>query len=150
MGLVFEPLGVRFHRFDQFSDPLLRLGFAPFQGLHDKTQRLRGLRPPAGDRQPGHLVLELRPVLGELALHHQLLAGLPDRPAGQGGTPPQRLHPLALDLGGGGDPDEFVVTQCQRREVETVGLDDLPGRRIPPAVALALLVVANHEDPGLE
>ena len=65
--------------------------------------------------------------------------------AGQRLAPPQRLHPLALDLGGGGDADEFLMAQRQGREIEAKGFDD-PAVRAAAAVALALLVVADDEE----
>ena len=44
----------------------------------------------------------------------------------------KRLHALALDLGLGGDPDEFVIALGERRQVEAVGLDDAAVRTAAP------------------
>ena len=152
MGLVFEPRGACFHRFHGrrgISEPLFRLGFSAFQALYDQRQVLGARALPGRHHQIRRLSHQPLPIRGQGAERLQRLAGLPDGPAGDRRPLAQRLHALALDLGLSCDADEFVIAHGEGRKIEPIGLDDAAIWATAP-VALALLVVADHEDPGLE
>ena len=84
-----------------------------------------------------------------MPLQAEFFDGLRDRAAGKGGAAAQFAHAVAFDLGGGGDFDKLVIAQRQRREIEAVGLDNA-ALVIAAAVAAALRIVADDEDPRLE
>ena len=150
MGVANEPHGVCIHRLRRFPNPLLRLLLAALQRVRDRGQVFRAARTACAGDQIGRLCHKTRPAGRHCRLQAcQHLAGLADAPARDRDAPAAILASVALCPRRRGDPHEFLVALRDRRQVEAVGLYDA---FIGPtaAVALALLIVADDEDSGLE
>jgi hypothetical protein len=130
-------------------DALIRLGFAPLNGMHDEAQRFRSLGSLCGRDQPRHIGCELGPVGWYAIKCGEFLPDLPDGTPCQRDAPAQFLHALTFDPGGAGNTDKLVAALGEGGEIKTERLEDASVRTTPP-VALALFIVADHEDPGFE